>query len=431
MKLKKISSLVSALGIITSVGLTPNFGTVLLADTLSFLPKVDYPVGSYPGNMQISDINRDSKLDLATASTTIDGNYTASILLGKGDGSFQPKVDYITSGYTSAVRIGDLNRDGKPDLVTASWFGSRVSALLGNGNGTFKARVDYPASGPYDAEISDLNHDGKPDLVTVSNGGTVSVLLGKGNGTFKTKVDYPTGSGPQAMQIGDLNHDGDSDLVTANSMANTVSILLGNGNGTFQAKVDYSTDSSPITMQIVDVNRDGKPDLITRNYGGHTVSVLLGKGDGTFQTKVDYPTGSGGPGTMQPGTMQIGDLNRDGKPDLVTVNNIDTVSVLLGKGDGTFQAKVDYPTSNNPQTMQISDMNRDGKPDLVIVNNIDTASTVSVLLGKGNGTFQAKVDYPAGNYASKVQIGDLNRDGKPDLISMNINNVSVLLNNGH
>ena len=136
---------------------------------------------------------------------------------------------------------------------------------------------------PQSVAIGDLNGDGKPDLVTANynyNSGTVSVLLGNGDGTFVPKADYATGTGPYSVAIGDLNGDRKPDLVAANSTTNTASVLLGNGDGSFGAKTDYGTGFYPVSVAIGDVNADGKPDLVVANSTSQTVSVLLNAGGG-------------------------------------------------------------------------------------------------------------------------------------------------------
>jgi hypothetical protein len=177
-------------------------------------------------------------------------------------------------------------------------------------------------------------------------------------------------------------------------------------------------------VAIGDLNGDGKPDLAVANAGSNTVSVLLGNGDGTFGAKTDYTTGS------FPASVAIGDLNGDGKPDLAVASFYsNAVSVLLGNGDGTFGARRDYSTGVEPFSVRIGDLNGDGKPDLAVANS--NSSTVSVLLGSGDGTFGAKSDYATGSGPFSVAIGDLNGDGKLDLATANISyTVSVLLGNG-
>jgi hypothetical protein len=182
-------------------------------------------------------------------------------------------------------------------------------------------------------------------------------------------------------------------------------------------------------VAVGDFNGDGIPDLVTANNAGNTVSVLLGKGDGTFQTQTTYATG------IWPASVAVGDFNGDGILDLAVANFFgntayygNTVSVLLGKGDGTFQAQTTYATGNGPSSVAVGDFNGDGILDLAVANFFD--NTVSVLLGKGDGTFQTQTPYATGSYSQGVAVGDFNGDGIPDLAVANSNyyTVSVLLN---
>jgi len=335
--------------------------------------------------------------------------------------SFAGPRFYGTTGFTHSVAIGDLNGDGKPDLATANGneYAPTVSVFMNRGAGRFRARRDYEAGRyvSYSVAIGDLNGDGKPDLAT-ANGNTVSVLLNRGDGSFRAKVDYGTGGGPNSVAIGDLNGDGRPDLATANPAANTVSVLLNRGDGSFRATVEYGTGGGPNSVAIGDLNGDGRPDLATANSEANTVSVLMNTGDGSLRAKVDYGTGPG------PESVAVGDLNGDSKLDLVSANcglrspdylcrKSNTVSVLLNRGDGSFQTKVDFTTGRNPDSVAIGDLNGDGKPDLVTANVY--AFTVSVLANRGDGSFQAKRDYEAGDGPVSVAIGDLNGDGKPEL----------------
>jgi len=233
-----------------------------------------------------------------------------------------------------------------------------------------------------------------------------------------------------------LNGDGKPDLATANanySGVGTASVLLNRGDGSFRAKIDYRTGRGPNSVASGDLNGDGKPDLATANLDADRVSVLLNRGDGSFQARLDYRTGHA------PYSVAIGDLNGDGKPDLATANNGSypgTVSVFLNRGDGSFQAMVDYATGLGPESVAIGQLNGDGKPDLATANY--QGDSVSVLLNSGDGSFQAKRDYGAARSHS-VAIGDLNGDGKPDLATANSNGdkesptstVAVLLNRGN
>jgi hypothetical protein len=366
---------------VTVVNPTPGGGTSNVAffpitnPTSSVtLSRTDFATGSGPYAVATGDFNADGKLDLAVANHQ--GN-SVSILLGKGDGTFQSNVDYATGQFPYSVAVGDFNGDGKPDLAVADYYpGDSISILLGNGDGTFQGHVDYPTSpdDPYGTVVADFNGDGMLDLATTNmNGDAVSVFLGNGNGTFQAHVDYPThsNSGGRAIVAEDFNGDGKLDLATADDGSNTVSILLGNADGTFPSTVQYPAGNSTGGLAAADFNGDGKVDLATANENGNTISVLLGNGDGTFQGHVDYATGSG------PFWVAAGDLNGDGVFDLVVSNvNDDTVSVLLGNGDGTFQTHLDFTTGSSPRWVATGDFNGDGRLDLAVVKS----AAVSVLL---------------------------------------------------
>ena len=194
---------------------------------------------------------------------------------------------------------------------------------------------------------------------------------------------------------------------------------------TFQAQTPYGTGGGPESAATGDFNADGIPDVAVANFNDNTVSVLLGRGDGTFQPQMAYGTGAG------PTSVATGDFNGDGMPDLAVANWYDnTVSVLLGKGDGTFQSQTTYGTGLYPSSVAVGDFNGDGIPDLAVNNRYD--NTVSVLLGNGDGTFGAQTTYATGFSPSSMAVGDFNGDGMPDLAVSNLygNTVSVLLGNG-
>jgi FG-GAP-like repeat/FG-GAP repeat/PASTA domain len=338
--------------------------------------------------------------------------------------SFAPARNYATGRAAVSVAIGDLNGDGKLDLATANAnYGGAgtVSVLLNRGEGSFRAKVDYRTGRtPASVAIGDLNGDGKPDLVAAnSSNHTVSVLLNRGDGSFQAKVDYRTGPTPLSAAIGDLNGDGKPDLVAANYSNDTVSVLLNTGNGSFQASRSYATGFKPQSVAIGELTGDGKPDLAIADYGG-SVSVLLNRGDGSFQAKRDY-------GAASPLSVAIGDLNGDGKADLATAGSDkevpSTVTVLLNRGNGSFQASRSYTAGPGPQSVTVGDLNGDGKPDLATGNS---PSTVSVLVNRGGGSFRTRLAYAAGGHS--IATGDLNGDGKLDLATAGGNKVSVLLN---
>src|SRR2546422_859037 len=255
---------------------------------------------------------------------------------------------------------------------------------------------------------------------------------------FNPQTEYVAGSknGPSGIVVSDFNGDGKPDLAVVNFGDWTAWVLLGNGDGTFQpAKNIYFASGGGFPWYIAegDFNGDGKPDLVITNYGDNSVSVLLGNGDGTFQAARTFPVG------IHPGLVAVGDFNGDRKPDLV-VSNVDssTVSVLLGNGDGTFLPALNFPVGPNPWYFAVGDFNLDGKLDLAVADygcafacTVSPSNTVTVLLGNGDGTFRAGPQLTVGNGPAGVAVGDFNGDGKPDLAVANLHalKISVLINN--
>jgi len=374
--------------------------------------------GSDAQSVAVADVNGDGKLDLIVANECDNRSgcvNIVSVLLGNGDGTFQTAVPHSTGGWgggnnAAAVAVADVNGDGKPDLLVANLCasygkcpnGGSVSVLLGNGDGTFQTAVPY-SSGGVDATsvaVADVNGDGKLDLLVGNLSliasdvhGVVAVLLGKGDGTFQTAVTYASG-GIYAMSVAvaDVNMDGKPDLLVANLGENdsqrfgSVSVLLGNGDGTFQTAVAYRSGGDEAThVAVADVNGDGKLDLIVPNQlacgtcpsSNGSVGVLLGNGDGTFQTAVPYSSGGNDEG-MVLGSLAVADLNGDGKPDIVMVNqgngNEGSVGVLLGNGDGTFQTAAIYGSGGYYATsVAVGDVNGDRKPDIVVSNRCSSS----------------------------------------------------------
>jgi hypothetical protein len=318
--------------------------------------------------------------------------------------------------------------------------------LLGNGDGTFGAAVNYSAgNGPGNVSLGDFNGDGFADLV-VANLGGVSVLLGNGNGTFQAAANYSAGNAPAYVAVGDLNGDGILDLAVANfgDNANTpngggVTVLLGTGDGSFRAAGNYPTGLGAVFVSVADFSGDGILDLAVANSGalytgiGGNLSVLLGNGDGTFRAAVNYATGDAAT------CVAVADFNGDGILDLAVNNQYSNdVSVLLGKGDGTFQAAVNYDVGPSVipvgigMNLAVKDFNGDGIPDLAVV--LPGAGGVRVLLGNGDGTFQTSpISYLAGVGPLACAIADFNGDGLPDLAvadSDSNGGVSILFNDG-
>jgi VCBS repeat protein/List-Bact-rpt repeat protein len=356
--------------------------------------------------------------------------------------SFIARVDYAVGANPASVAVGDFNGDGVPDLAVANYGANTVSVLLGNSDGTFQAALTFATEGfnPEFVAVGDVNRDGRLDLAVAHSGstlGTVAVLLGNGDGTFQAPRNFSTGQGSLSVAVGDVNGDGQPDLAVANYYSNDVSVLLGNGDGSFQATQSFATAGpNPVTVAMSDVNGDGRPDLAVTNSANTTsgampgnISVLLGNGNGTFQPARTIDVG------ITPAFVAVRDVNGDGRPDLAVANfRSNTVSVLLGNGDGIFQAPRNFDAGTGPLSFAVGDVNGDRVPDLAVANydfNIQGPNTVSVLLGNGDGTFQPAQAFGAGTNPASVAMGDVNGDGRPDLAvaNFNSNNVSVLINN--
>jgi hypothetical protein len=356
----------------------------------SFGKPKNYAVGSYPDSVAIGDFNGDGKRDLAVANS---GSKNVSVLLGNGAGSFGKPRNFAAGAGQTSVAIGDFNGDGNPDLAVTNSGSSNsgsgnVSVLLGNGAGRFGTPRNFVVGRlPASVAIGDLNRDGNPDLAVANRGSSsisVSVLLGNGDGTFGAARNFALNSGPTSVAIGDFNGDGNPDLALARR-AYVVSVLLGNGDGTFGAKTDFGVGLGPSSVAIEDLNGDGNPDLAVAASGSYkqqpgTVSILLGNGAGNFGAATKFAAG------FYPYSIAVRDLNRDNKPDLAVSNatvgsGFGHVSILIGNGAGSFAAPKHLQVGLQPLSVAIGNLNAGSYPDLAVANA--SSNNVAVLLNGG------------------------------------------------
>ena len=344
---------------------------------------------------------------------------------------------YLGLGLPLAVAAGDFNGDGIQDLVTVGCDGtsaSNIYLLLGNGDGTFKpakainvgkAVCDTTpgGGGGQSIAVGDVNRDGKLDIVVAVAHfglplGEVVLLTGRGDGTFNTPVFViPERLQADYVALADVNGDGILDLVGAVGSSRSsggVIICLGNGDGSFNLFEDQNVAGVQSQIAIADFNGDHLPDIAVNSPDG-VVSVLLRKPTAAFpmyQPAIHTTAGE----TVGDSNFAVGDFNQDGLADIaVPAQGPDRVIILLGKGDGTFQRSdiamppLDYSAIGE---IAVADFDSDGKLDLIV----DSNGSKFVLLGKGDGTFQPLVGVGAGQtlFVRQIIIADFNGDGRPD-----------------
>jgi len=360
--------------------------------------------------------------------------------------SFRPPKTYSVGSNPTAIAVGDFNGDGRPDLAALDSGGSTptdqggVSILFGKRDGTFQAAKNISVGkNCAGIAVGDFNGDGKDDLALVRPGdpsvgdnGDVTIFLGNGDGTFRQGTVLIAGENPNgSIAVADFNDDQKLDLVVVSMSTgdHSANVLLGNGDGSFQSPAAYVIGALIQHVGVGDFNRDRKQDLIgsPSPFVRFDGAIVLGNGDGTFQQT---------PSLAVPPFVALGDFNADGKLDVVA-EHCDFISIsppaatcsyslLLGNGDGTFQTGL--PLSQT--VIGAADLDGDGKLDIVGMITGSGGNEVEVAAGKGDGTFQSPVNFPATPGDLRL-VADINADGAPDLVLLNFNNtIGVMLNTG-
>jgi hypothetical protein len=330
--------------------------------------------------------------------------------------------------------IGRPQSRHTPANRPAPRFRPRLEALEGRDLPSFGAPVAYALNGPQALVTADVNGDGKPDLIGLVDGGQeVAVQLGEPHGSFGPATDYydgeSGGDNMTALAVGDVNGkplivvagDGNGYLEIVAAIQD-FGVFVGSPYGPVQALNIPAGNPGPYWVAVGDVNGDGKPDIVVANSAPDSVSVFLNNGGGAFAAAQTYTVGGA------PAGVAVGDFNRDGKLDIVTANANGTMSVLLNNGNGAFGTAQNYAIGGAANSVAVGDFNHDGFLDVVT-----TGAEMDVLLNNGNGTFGAyqKVG-PAG---SNVVAADFKDDGFPGLAEIDASSnsyagsIDVVLNN--
>ena len=471
-----------------------NLGTTGGINGSSFAAKFDFTTGTGPHSVAIGDLDGDGKLDLAVSNSTAN---TVSVLRNTATsgvinvGSFAVKQDFAVGTSPRTLAIGDLDRDGKPDIVTPDLTATTISVLPNTstpGTISFATNVTFPTgTSPNNVSIGDLDGDGKPDLAVTNNGsGNVSAFHNTSTAgsittsSFATKVDFPTGAGPFNVAIADLDGDGKLDLSVSNFTPNTVSVLRNTSTSgvintsTFATAFDFNTGTGPAEVAVGDLDGDGKPELVVENQTVDSLSVFKNTSTsgtinaGSFATRVDFPTGT------TPSFLAIADLDGDGRPEVATANQTgNTVSIHHNIADPSTITSFTPTSGNVGSSITITGTNFDATPanntvffgatEATVTAASATSLTVTIPTGAtfgpisvtvnnrtvisddfflptytgldqtiNTGTLASKVDFTAGTTVRNAAIGDLDGDGKSDMAAPNTgsNTVSVFRNTG-
>lgn len=442
---------------------------------------VGYAVGTFPRNLALGDVNSDGRVDLLTSNITTDD---FSILIATDDGRFEESVSIPGVDTPTSITVGDVNGDGHADtLVSNSITGDPVVSLfIGDGSGGFAAPRHISASASLGfVQLVDDNDDGILDLLAANNGvpgGSLRIAHGDGSGEFQLAPEGIPVDSPSTLALADVNEDGLNDLITAgldvaladpaggfhefnrvgitfsgtrtpNSMvvadidgdqhfdivnsdgqlfsgsADRVVVHYGDGTGQFSTSEHqtYRTGRSPVSVAVGDVNGDGRPDMVSGNFGSQDVSILLGLGNRMFAPQA--PVALAG----QPQTVALADVNHDNLADLVTTTADSQLHIFLSDGDGTFTATISRETGAGPNAASVDDLDNDGDMDVVVASA--QANRLSIFLGDGAGGLDVERQVALVGSPQSIRTADVDGDERTDIVvAMSESHILIFFGDG-
>ncbi len=349
----------------------------------SFNAQAWYYVGESTTNVVAADVTGDGKPDLISANNN-NSNLELNILVNKGNGIYGTRKIYNFAGKgVDMIAVGDVNGDGKLDVVAAGSSDGKIHVMLNGGAGVFNSITSYDGDGTIFSIIL-ANIDGGTDLEIITGnhqydpvGNSYSVYFNNGSGDFSSRTDYVTGDYPSTIQAANVDGDTDIDLIFGYEYGTKISVAKNNGNGTFSSLNDFTGGTELYTIKAVNINADSFIDIVASDLGANYPQIFTNNGTGSF-------TASNGPNF---GASQLdiltSDVDADGKQDLIAGTS--GISVAKGNGNGTFAASTTYTGIMDPSYWgSTADVDSDGDQDAIFIGTTDNVSKGYVIVALNN-----------------------------------------------